>query len=370
MAREAPTRLEIPVQTRDASVVPSTVDAAKRTVELVWSTGARVKRFSWQDWKPIEEELSLDPSAVDLRRLERGAPLLNAHQSYDVAAVMGVVERAWLAPGEARAVVRFSDREDVEPVWRDVQAGILRNVSVGYSVRKYEITKEEGKLDLYRAVDWEPTEISMVPMGADIGAGTRAQAAGGPPRALTLTPCEFTTRERPMDKDETKAETKGVDALTAAEREFLSHAYATLGASSPEKARGALDALAGARSDLEEERAAHAKTSKALEESRKQARAGRLDKLVQEGRLTPAKRAEADAWSEDRLDGYLDARVTLGPGARRADPPQAGELAPEEAPAQVVLTAEDKQLCRLLGVKEEDFKKTRAAELARAQGAR
>jgi hypothetical protein len=34
-----------------------------------------------------------------------------------------------------RADVRLSAREDVGPLWQDVQAGIIRSVSVGYAVR-------------------------------------------------------------------------------------------------------------------------------------------------------------------------------------------------------------------------------------------
>lgn len=180
----------LPMQRRAAPVQPATADAEARSVEVVWSTGARVRRFDWWTGRHYDEELSLEPGHVDLTRLENGAPLLNTHGAYDLAGVIGVVERAWLAKGpeglqEGRAVVRFSDRQEVAPIWRDVLAGIIRNVSVGYAVRKYEITKEEGKPDLYRAVDWQPLEISLVPVGADAEAGTRNH-----PSADTF-PCAF-----------------------------------------------------------------------------------------------------------------------------------------------------------------------------------
>lgn len=166
-------RLDLPMQTRAASVAPASLDEARRTVELVWSTGARVRRYSWWRDEAFEEELSLDPEHVDLSRLEGGAPLLDSHRQYSLDGVIGVVERAWIDGGEARAIVRFSERDEVEPIWRDVQTGIIRNVSVGYAVRKFEITREDGKLPVYRAVDWQPMEISLVPIGADAGSGTR-----------------------------------------------------------------------------------------------------------------------------------------------------------------------------------------------------
>jgi len=178
--------IDLPLQTRaEVRVMPETVDVEARTVEVVWSTGATVRRRDFWTGRRYDEVLSLDPAHVDLSRLNAGAPLLDTHGMYDLAHVIGVVDRAWIAPAagspgsgsgagyEGRAVVRFSERADVEAVWADVRAGILRNVSVGYLVRAYEITEEEGKVPLWRAVDWQPIEISAVPVGADAGAGFR-----------------------------------------------------------------------------------------------------------------------------------------------------------------------------------------------------
>lgn len=170
-------RREVPLQTRTAAI--GTFDETKRTVELVWSTGATVKRRRWTGWDSVEtynETLSMEAAHVRLERLNGGAPLLNTHSSYDLTRVLGVVEKAWIdaGKGEGRALVRFSEREDVAPILRDVKDGIIRNVSVGYVVHTFEITKNEDKPDDWRAVDWEPYEISLVPIGADAGAGTRA----------------------------------------------------------------------------------------------------------------------------------------------------------------------------------------------------
>ena len=160
------------VLTRAATFVPATFNRDAGTVELVWSTGARVERRDFWTGKRYNEELSLEPGHVDLTRLNAGAPLLNAHASRDLADIVGVVERAWIAKGEGRAKVRFSPRADVAPIIADVEAGIIRNVSVGYSVRKYEIT--EGDTPTYRAVDWQPMELSLVPIPADAAAQVRS----------------------------------------------------------------------------------------------------------------------------------------------------------------------------------------------------
>lgn len=178
-----------------AAITPASLDADKRTVQLTWTTGARVMRGFYD---PYWEELSLDPRHVRMDRLRSGtAPLLNNHSSYSLDDVIGVVESAQLDPGSASgsAVVRFDRGAAGEEVFRKVADGIIRNVSVGYRVLK--MVKVEGGDDqtpVYRAVDWEPYEISPVPMGADAGAVMRSANP-------TTNPCEF-TEERAMPEPE------------------------------------------------------------------------------------------------------------------------------------------------------------------------
>ena len=152
--------------------VPSSANADDRTVEVTWTTGAPVLRRGIGG--SYYEELALG-EAVNMERLETGAPLLNSHRASSLADVVGVVERAWFEDEEGRALVRFSDREDVEPIWRDVSQGIVRNISVGYTVEKFErIDSEiEGQPHTLRAVQWTPHELSLVPIPADAGSQVR-----------------------------------------------------------------------------------------------------------------------------------------------------------------------------------------------------
>lgn len=166
---------EIPMQTRLLPV--ASVSAENRTAELVWTTGAPVRRRDWETGKPYLEVLDVSPAAVDMSRLNNGAPLLNTHGQYDLGDVIGVVERAWLAGGEGRALVRFSDRAEVDGIWRDVQNAIIRNVSVGYQVNQYDITQDSTTgLETWVARSWTPLEISLVPVPADAGAGIRSES--------------------------------------------------------------------------------------------------------------------------------------------------------------------------------------------------
>lgn len=171
------TMIELPALRRSAELAPNTADTDTRTVEVVWSAGARVRR-STLFGEPYDEELSLDPTHVRLDRLNAGAPFLKVHEIDTLDAVIGSV-----VPGSARiengrgiAQVRISERADVEPIWRDIQAGHIRAVSIGYQVHRFEVSKPEAARELWRAVDWTPFEVSAVPVGADPAAGFRAQS--------------------------------------------------------------------------------------------------------------------------------------------------------------------------------------------------
>lgn len=201
------TRRALPVQVREASFQPATLNEETRTVELVWSTGAKVRRYDWWEDKYYDEELSLDAAHVRMDRLNAGAPLLKDHRA-SLDNTIGVVERAWLQDGEGRALVRFSEREDVAPILADVKAGILRNISVGYAVRKYEVIKEEGAVDIYRAVDWEPYELSFVAIPADADAQVRSAPQPGGER----TECVFFNRAQPANQGEPDMGTQATPA--------------------------------------------------------------------------------------------------------------------------------------------------------------
>lgn len=176
-------------QTRDAnalyfraSVVPSSVNEDARTVDVTWSTGAEVTRYDWRSDSNFAESLSMDPAHVRLDRLNNGAPVLDSHgSSGGVRGVLGVVEggTARVAGGKGTATLRFSKRSEVDGVWQDIKAGILRNVSVGYVVQQWQIQRGEGdKLERRTAVDWEPYELSIVPIPADPGAQVRSKTRG------------------------------------------------------------------------------------------------------------------------------------------------------------------------------------------------
>lgn len=161
-----------------AAFVPATVDNEKRTVELTFATDTPVERTIYQRGERVKilEVLGFGDTEINLERLNNGAPLLDNHSWWGGVSygALGVVERAWVEGGQGHAVVRFSKREKAQEVFEDVKDGILRNISVGYSVKKFEKKKGE-EIDTYRAVDWTPYELSIVLVPADNKAKIRAE---------------------------------------------------------------------------------------------------------------------------------------------------------------------------------------------------
>lgn len=144
-----------------------------RVFDIVWTTGAPVQRMDWFSGERFQEVLEVSDAAIDMTRLNSGAPVLLDHDG-SVRSQVGVVEKAWLdSSGLApvgRATVRLSARQDVDGLVTDIADGIIRNVSVGYRVHTWKKSKE-GKEQVRLATRWEPIELSIVAAGADPGAG-------------------------------------------------------------------------------------------------------------------------------------------------------------------------------------------------------
>ncbi|MBC4018845.1 prohead protease/major capsid protein fusion protein [Siccirubricoccus deserti] len=165
-----------------ALAAPVTVNRAARTVEVVWSTGARARNFV-PPYGSILEELDMRPEAVRMDALRSGrAPVLDTHRRAGTRDVLGRVTAARLEAGRGYATLQFSGADDVEPVWQRVADGTLQSVSVGYRVHRYEPRPDAATgQTIHRAVDWEPYEISIVPVPVDAAAVVRGEGDQGTP---------------------------------------------------------------------------------------------------------------------------------------------------------------------------------------------
>jgi HK97 family phage prohead protease len=176
---------------------PAQFDAQEdeRTVEFSFSSETPVKRWFGN------EVLSHDLNAVDLGRMNDGAPVLFNH---DPDRVIGVVERAWV-DGEkrrARALVRFSRNSFAEEVLADVRDGVLRNISVGYS-----IDTAEERDDNIVVTRWQPHEVSVVSIPADpsIGIGRSLPVEAAAPAATTPVPSPTDMEDNTPNLEEVRA---------------------------------------------------------------------------------------------------------------------------------------------------------------------
>jgi HK97 family phage major capsid protein/HK97 family phage prohead protease len=168
----------------------------ERTVEFSFSSETPVKRWFGN------EVLSHDSKAVDLGRMNDGAPVLFNH---DPDRVIGVVERAWI-DGEkrrARALVRFSRNAFAEEVLADVRDGVLRNISVGYSIDTAE--EREDNIVITR---WQPHEVSVVSVPADptIGIGRSLATEVAVSAATPPVPSPTTMEDNTPNLEEVRAQ--------------------------------------------------------------------------------------------------------------------------------------------------------------------
>ena len=164
---------------REATIERAAVDADARTVELSFSSETAVMRYG------EEEILDHSPGSIRLDRLANGGALLLNH---DRGQQIGVVERVWLDEKDrrGRARVRFGKGKLASEIFDDVRDGIRQLVSVGYRVNKWETTEGENGKVTVRALDWEPFEVSIVSVPADVQVGVGRCEAPHPP-ALTQT---------------------------------------------------------------------------------------------------------------------------------------------------------------------------------------
>ncbi len=140
------------------------------SIEIIWTTGAPVRRRGLDGY--YDEILSLDPAHVRLGRLNAGAPFLNTHRDGNLSDVLGVVitGSAKIVAGRGVARIKLSTAPGDADHVQKIKDGVIRNISVGYAVHAAERIETDSGIPILRVVDWEPLELSAVPVPADAGA--------------------------------------------------------------------------------------------------------------------------------------------------------------------------------------------------------
>lgn len=151
------------IEYRQCEIDRAAIDDEKRTVELSFSSEEPYDRYFGT------EILDHDKKSVDLKRLNKGGPLLVDHSRSDQ---VGVIEKAFVGSDrKGRALVRFGKSDRADEVFNDVKDSIRQNVSVAYRIHKMRQEESDPDNPIFRATRWEPLEVSIVSVAADISVG-------------------------------------------------------------------------------------------------------------------------------------------------------------------------------------------------------
>jgi hypothetical protein len=149
-----------------------------RSVDVVFATDTPVLTRNWRilDGDPFNEVLSMDSAHIRMQRASNGLPVLLDHYN-SVESQVGIASNVRFEGKQGKATVTFSRSDAGVKLMNDVKDGIVRNISCGYRVYKYDELPLQETTPSLRAVDWEPMEISFVAVNADMNSSVRSEKA-------------------------------------------------------------------------------------------------------------------------------------------------------------------------------------------------
>ena len=154
------------VQRRELTFDRKAINTESRTVAASLSSETPVNRWFGN------EILSHEADAIDLTRAADGLPMLFGH-NHDKP--IGLVKDIKIDNGKLRGVLHFSNNSTAEEVFRDVQEGFLKNISIGYGVKEWSEKADSDDVTITR---WELLETSIVPVPADNSVGINRSKEG------------------------------------------------------------------------------------------------------------------------------------------------------------------------------------------------
>lgn len=189
-AETRPAGVDGQVQQRMARFIPTTYDATTRSVEAIFSTGAR--RQTWYGF----EELDVSPEACDISRVGIGqVKALDHHNDRQINAIVGTVPEARFEGGNLVGRIVFAETDLGRLVEGMVARGELSGISCGYTIEAMEIVGIDEGRDIWRVTRWTLCEVSFVSVPADANAGVRS-AGQSPGDPASATPPQETTDMR------------------------------------------------------------------------------------------------------------------------------------------------------------------------------
>lgn len=165
-----------------------------REIELSFASDAVIERYFGR------EKLKIATEAIRLERILTEGPLLLHHSSNQL---VGKVKRVWIDGNKVRALVRFGTSSLAEEAYQDVLNEIRTGVSFGYTVHAVEeITGPGDEVRTFLVTDWEPTEITLEPIPADITVGTTRSHPAHHSEGTRMEQTNHNARPQPADDTE------------------------------------------------------------------------------------------------------------------------------------------------------------------------
>lgn len=134
-------------------------------------------RYSYENDEYFMQVLGTAPENIDVSRIESGLPLFDNHP-FDNSArnTLGITTSYEFVERGIKISAKLGARAD-EALRSDINSGIIKTVSIEGTVKSYEITREVGKIPVYRATLWTPESLSFAPVPNDIGAQIEVKRA-------------------------------------------------------------------------------------------------------------------------------------------------------------------------------------------------
>ncbi len=331
-----------PGSVRAFAGVPTSVDEATRSFDIVITTEHPVRRCLPDPRQPVPIPDGMDASyievdevlvaaGVDLSRAPR-MPLIDCHDTYSgIGKILGKIDDVRV---EGDAVVgRASLARKHAELLPDIIDGYFGQISAGYDYdlrRDTELVEREGDVPLLLVKRWLLTEGSLVPVGADPNSFIRSRHGSAP--APTVRSAE------PPKHQEIK--TMDIEEIVAAAEAAVAAAEEAIGAAEdavPEDLVERIRALRGARAEDDTTAAAEEEKTdgeradgdepsdeekQEVEEVRSIAKAYDIEKVVTDMRALGARAADIKSavakTIAERGAPTADVAVTVKPAARSA----------------------------------------------------
>lgn len=168
-------KIQAEKQYAKAEINKNSFNREARTVDVTFATETPVFRNPyWMD-EPFNEILDCSTQSMRMDRCNAGLPVFDNHMTGGVTAQLGRCSNIRFENKSLVGTITLGARAD-EALLSDIESGIVSGISVGYNVYSYAQVPpaKNEKIPTYRAVDWEPMEVSFAPVQADINSKTRS----------------------------------------------------------------------------------------------------------------------------------------------------------------------------------------------------